>query len=46
MGWSPVVDSLIEGSEFCFVGARQSWESLDHYLGKVTLIDKQLVPTK
>ena len=46
MGWSPVVDGLIKGSEFYFVGARQSWESLDHYLGKVTLMDKQLVPTE
>ena len=45
MGCSPIMDGLIEGSEFSFVGARQSWESLDHYLGKVTLMDKQLVPT-
>ena len=45
MGCSPIMDVLIEGSEFSFVGARQSWESLDHYLGKVTLMDKQLVLT-
>ena len=45
MGWSLIMDGLIEGSEFYFVGARQSWESLNHYLGKVTLMDKQPVPT-
>lgn len=28
MGWNPVVDGLGEGTEFPFVGTRESWKSL------------------